>query len=100
MLRATLLCFCVFAAGASADAADMPGNSRLGKVFVEKAKPDEDADSRYRFRTEYAPEVDVSPLTQGYYGKLNSYHYKSYYGTPFFEVWGRLPYTCGLLGYC
>ena len=101
MLRSVLLPLVVVAVTAgAAHAADMPAHSRLGKVFAEPAKRDEDADQRYRFRTVYAPEVHVAPLVQGYYGKTNSYEYKSYYGTPFFDVWSRLPYACGLTGYC
>ncbi|KIZ40217.1 MULTISPECIES: hypothetical protein [Rhodopseudomonas] len=48
----------------------------------------------------YAPLVDIPPLVNGYYGKVNSYYYSSYYGTPSQAIYGRLPYACGLYGYC
>jgi hypothetical protein len=53
----------------------------------------------------YAPRVFGTPLLPGsstlpgYYGTSHSYSYDGpYYGSPSF--WNRLPYACGLYGYC
>jgi hypothetical protein len=37
----------------------------------------------------------------GYYGSSHSYEYQGpYYGGPYTSYWFRLPYACGVLGYC
>lgn len=53
----------------------------------------------------YAPRVFGAPLLPGsstlpgYYGTRHSYSYDGdYYGSPTF--WNRLPYACGVYGYC
>jgi hypothetical protein len=101
------LLFAVCALGAAtADAADLAGHSRLGAVFaepvvktrrvvvVEKEKPVEEP------IVTYAPEVDIPSIVHGYYGKPNSYYYRSYYGTKPETIFSRAPYGCGWYGYC
>ena len=101
------LLFAVCVLGAvTADAADLAGHSRLGAVFaepvvktrrvvvVEKEKPVEEP------IVTYAPEVDISSIVHGYYGKPNSYYYRSYYGTKPETIFSRAPYGCGWYGYC
>ena len=53
----------------------------------------------------YAPRLFGAPLLPGsstlpgYYGTSHSYKYDGpYYGSPSF--WNRLPYACGVYGYC
>ena len=53
----------------------------------------------------YAPRLFGTPLLPGsstlpgYYGTSHSYSYDGpYYGSPSF--WNRLPYACGVYGYC
>jgi len=53
----------------------------------------------------YVPRVFGAPLLPGsstlpgYYGTRHAYSYDGpYYGSPTF--WGRLPYACGVYGYC
>jgi hypothetical protein len=53
----------------------------------------------------YAPRISGTPLLPGsstlpgYYGTTHSYSYDGpYYGSPSF--WNRLPYACGVYGYC
>ena len=53
----------------------------------------------------YAPRIFGTPLLPGsstlpgYYGTSHSYSYDGpYYGSPSF--WNRLPYACGVYGYC
>ena len=86
-------------------AADLPVQSRLGAIFAEPAPPAPRTAPVSETRTwvvdsVYAPEVDIQPLVNGYYGKPNSYLYRSYYGTPPDLIFERLPYACGFYGYC
>jgi hypothetical protein len=94
------------AATTAADAADLASHSRLGAVFAEpvpqsrrtivvaREKPVEEP------IVTYAPEVDIPSIVHGYYGKPNSYYYRSYYGTRPETIFSRAPYGCGSYGYC
>ena len=55
------------------------------------------------------PYIRIPPLTPllpgssalpGYYGSNFSYEYHPYYGGPNLSYWYRLPYACGVYGYC
>ena len=55
----------------------------------------------------YAPRLFRTPLLPGsstlpgYYGTSHSYSYDGpYYGGPYTPYWDRLPYACGVYGYC
>jgi hypothetical protein len=58
----------------------------------------------------YAPDyTDVAlirpyvsaPFLPGYYGSSYPYQYQGpYYGGPYTPYWDRLPYACGVYGYC
>jgi hypothetical protein len=55
----------------------------------------------------FAPGVNGTPLLPGsstlpgYYGTSHSYSYDGpYYGGPYTPYWDRLPYACGVYGYC
>ncbi|KRQ98222.1 hypothetical protein CQ12_29760 [Bradyrhizobium jicamae] len=55
----------------------------------------------------YAPRIFGTPLLpgsstlSGYYGTSHSYSYDGpYYGGPYEPYWNRLPYACGVYGYC
>jgi hypothetical protein len=55
----------------------------------------------------YAPRLFGTPLLPGsatlpgYYGTTHSYSYDGpYYGGPYTPYWDRLPYACGVYGYC
>lgn len=98
MLRQLVLSVWMIAlTGASAVAADLPAQTRLGAIFVEPYEPQPIPDRVY-VPGRFAPEIDVRPLVNGYYGKPGSYDYRPYYGTP--DVYWRLPYACGFYGYC
>lgn len=90
----------------AADAADLAGHSRLGAVFAEPAPPTRRTVVVAREKpveepiVTYAPEVDVRSVVHGYYGKPNSYYYRSYYGTRPETIFSRAPYGCGSFGYC
>ena len=48
-----------------------------------------------------APLLPGSATLPGYYGSPNSYDYPGpYYGGPEISYWNRLPYACGVYGYC
>jgi hypothetical protein len=48
-----------------------------------------------------APLLPGSSTLPGYYGAPNSYDYPGpYYGGPQVSYWNRLPYACGVYGYC
>lgn len=104
MRRAVLLTSMIMAMTATRVlAADLPVNTRLGAIFAEPAKA-----PVYRRHAEleieyvpgvFAPEIDVRPLVNGYYGKPNSYFYRPYYSSTT-DAYKRLPYACGFYGYC
>jgi hypothetical protein len=49
----------------------------------------------------HAPVLPGSSTLPGYYGSSHSYDYQgSYYGGPNPGTWNRLPYACGVYGYC
>lgn len=55
----------------------------------------------------YVPPLIAPPLLPGwstlpgYYGSTYSYDYQGpYYGGPYVPYWERLPYACGVYGYC
>jgi hypothetical protein len=55
----------------------------------------------------YIPPVVGTPLLPGsstipgYYGRPFDYDYQGpYYGGPYVPYWDRLPYACGIYGYC
>jgi hypothetical protein len=51
-----------------------------------------------RFRSPLLPGSSTLP---GYYGTSYSYSYDGpYYGGPYEPYWNRLPYACGVYGYC
>jgi hypothetical protein len=48
-----------------------------------------------------APLLPGSQTIPGYYGLPRSYDYQGpYYGGPYVSYWDRLPYACGVYGYC
>jgi hypothetical protein len=88
-----------------AHAADLPARSRIGAIFAEPA------DARVvvvREREYSAPVIPYSLLPDpvwnrggSYYGSSWSYYYGGpYYGGPVSASILRLPYVCGLYGYC
>jgi hypothetical protein len=46
------------------------------------------------------PLLPGSSALPGYYGSHFSYEYRPYYGGPNLSYWYRLPYACGVYGYC
>jgi hypothetical protein len=94
----------------TADAADLPTQSRLGAMFAEpgevrlvRTPPREPSELVVGFNL-----MPVLPWNRGgfYYGSPWSYYYGGpYYGGPssggaYSSSATRLPYVCGLYGYC
>jgi hypothetical protein len=47
------------------------------------------------------PLLPGSSALPGYYGRAFDYNYQGpYYGGPYVGYWNRLPYACGVYGYC
>lgn len=106
MLRLLTLTVVAMALIAGAQAADMAGQGRIGRLFDEPVVKSrrvvvvKDERPMEEPIVQYAPEVDVSSIVHGYYGKPNSYYYRNYYGTPSETIFSRAPYGCGFYGYC
>jgi hypothetical protein len=103
--RIMLSVFALAVTAMTAGAADLPTQSRLGAIFAE---PAEVHPARYRSAEYSAPVIGYSllpspPWARGgyYYGSPWSYYYGGpYYGGPYSPSAIRLPYVCGLYGYC
>jgi hypothetical protein len=88
----------------TARAADLSVQSRLGAVFAE---PAEVGTRAYAVRERVAPVIPYNNLPNpiwnrggAYYGSSWSYYYPGPYYGGTFTLGGRLPYVCGLYGYC
>ena len=103
--RVMLSVFAIIATGVTASAADLPTQSRLGAIFAEPAEVRTRAD---RSREYSAPIIGYNRLPNPiwarggyYYGPPWSYFDTGpYYRGPTDFDGGRLPYVCGLYGYC
>jgi hypothetical protein len=109
MLRWTMpIVVAAFAAG-TAFAADLP-NSHNGATVHRKAplpyghpvQVEEDPDVLFTpYLPPHTPLLPGSATLPGYYGSTHSYDYQGpYYGGPYVGYWDRLPYACGVYGYC
>jgi hypothetical protein len=111
MLRWTMP-FMVVAFAGSALAADLPNAyDGSGATVHRKAPPpygrqvqvEKDPDVLF---TPYLPPprtplLPGSAILPGYYGSTHSYEDQGpYYGGPYVGYWNRLPYACGVYGYC
>lgn len=106
MLRTILLAVIgLVATGATGSTADLPVHSRIGAIFAEPApsprvrvvhekEKDYPESALYRFR--------IPPPVPGYYGRPNDFYYRPYYEdrSAISFYFDRLPYACGLYGYC
>ena len=107
MLRAMMLLLTVATSGAAL-AADMPPrHSRTGPVYNAAPEAERDPDVLFTPALPTIPPLIRTPILQGsaalpgYYGTTHSYDYQGpYYGGPNPGLWNRLPYACGIYGYC
>jgi hypothetical protein len=103
--RLMLSVFAIAVTGMAASAADLPTQSRLGAIFAE---PYEVRPYAYGPQEYSAPVIAYNLLpnvawARGgyYYGSPYSYFSGGpYYGGPYYTDGVRLPYACGLYGYC
>jgi hypothetical protein len=105
--KVSLPIFLIAVGGMTASAADLPARSRIGAVFAE---PDQ-APPPVVYRRVRDPGA-IFPFNQlpNPYWNQGNYNYGSswswynpgpYYGGPYYaDDQPRLPYVCGLLGYC
>jgi hypothetical protein len=111
MLRQMMLCvFAVAVTAMAANAADLPEQGALGRIFAEPAEVHPYSRPKAPPATEYyvGPVFNYTPLADlpwahggAYYGSQYSYIYTGpYYGGPYASEGLRLPYACGLYGYC
>jgi hypothetical protein len=107
MLRRMMLSALALAlTGVAADAADMAAQSKIGAIFAEPSEApvpaDRDRDNPYPARMIGYTIANGLVARGGYnYGSPYSYFYNGpYYGGPYASDAPRLPYVCGLLGYC
>ncbi|HEY0330227.1 MAG TPA: hypothetical protein VGC77_14150 [Rhodopseudomonas sp.] len=98
MPRLVLLLALAMPLSTPADAADLAGHSRLGAVFAEPVAPRRHAAPVVVEARD--PQLGIALSLPGYYGRLDSFQYNTYYGSSLIDIYGRLPYTCGLYGYC
>jgi hypothetical protein len=107
MLRAMTLLLLTVATSGAVLAADMPPrHSRSGPAY-KAAPPEPDPDVLFTPSLPTIPPIVHTPLLYGsatlpgYYGTTHSYDYQGpYYGGPYLGFRDRLPYACGVYGYC
>ena len=102
--KASLSVFAVAASGIAATAADLPVRSQIGAIFAEPAEALPPVVVDHYVEIE-APIISYTNLPDPVWNRGN-YNYGSswswynpgpYYGGPY---WNRLPYACGVYGYC
>jgi hypothetical protein len=103
--RIVLSVFASFVAATTAGAADLPTQSRLGRIFAEPAEVQVEAVTSRGYSGPIIPYTYLpNPVwNRGIYnyGSSWSWYYPGpYYGGPYVSYVFRLPYVCGLYGYC
>jgi len=89
----------------TASAADLPTQSRLGRIFAEPAEVGVELVRSEQYSGPIIPfNLLPDPVWNrggAYYGSSWSYYNGGpYYGGPYTPSAVRLPYVCGLYGYC
>ncbi|MBR0796069.1 hypothetical protein JQ615_11780 [Bradyrhizobium jicamae] len=125
MLRRILPIAIALSAIPPAEAADGPTPAKSATVRAARQLPPGLPRRHYAYRTTVAPPTYVHPRViplnseplivrlpgepllpgsaslPGYYGNAYSYSYTGpYYGGAYVDYWDRLPYACGIYGYC
>jgi hypothetical protein len=107
--RITLSVLALALTGMAGNAADMPVKSKIGAIFAEPSGPPprDERDNPYPMRMLGYTFANGIVARGGYnYGSPYSYFYNGpYYGGPYDgapdpSTPPRLPYACGVFGYC
>jgi hypothetical protein len=106
--RIMLSIFATAVTTATASAADLPTRSRLGAIFAEPADVRVEVYRAREYRDYAAPIIPYTNLpnplwnrgTYNYGSSWSWYYPGPYYGGPYQGYATRLPYVCGLYGYC
>jgi len=106
--RIMLSVFAIMVTGMTAGAADLPAQSGLGAIFAEPYAAGPYAVARREYPAPiiaYNQFPNLPWAAGGYnYGSPYYYYRGAYYGGPYYggSYYGgaRLPYVCGLYGYC
>jgi hypothetical protein len=94
MMSRLILVLLLATVAAPARAADLPAHSPIGRIFADPV-------AGRRAKEPPPPQrYDLVLSLPGYYGRPNSFMYSNYYGSSMVDIYGRLPYFCGLYGYC
>jgi len=94
MMRFAMLFLLATMLAPPARAADLAAHSPIGRIFAEPV-------AGRRAKEPPPPQrYDLVLSLPGYYGRPNSFMYTNYYGSSLVDIYGRLPYFCGLYGYC
>jgi hypothetical protein len=114
MLRWTMPLMAAIVPVWSAAAADLPGSGagvhrKVPPAYSRRIPVEEESDVLFTPSDGRVPYVRIPPPTPllpgssalpGFYGSHFSYEYQPYYGGPNLSYWYRLPYACGVYGYC
>jgi hypothetical protein len=110
MLRWTMPFVVAAVAAGSALAADLPDSHDGSGARIHRKAPrygrqvqvERDPDVLFTpYLPPHTPLLPGSATLPGYYGSTHSYDYQGpYYGGPYVGYWNRLPYACGVYGYC
>lgn len=108
MLRWTMSFAAAIFTVESAATADLPrGGGKAPPIHSRPAQQESDllftpSDDRYPYvrLPPPTPLLPGSAALPSYYGSHFSYEYHPYYGGPNLSYWYRLPYACGVYGYC
>jgi hypothetical protein len=103
--RIVLSAFVICVAATRAGAADLPAQSPLGNIFAEPVGKRVEAVRQREYSGPVIPYTNLpNPVwNRGVYNYGSSWSYYDggpYYGGPYTPSFVRLPYVCGLLGYC
>lgn len=90
------LCLIAAQAVAADLGAYVPAQSRLGAVFAAPAPPPIAVVDEMPFVLPLIP----SRTLPGTYGHAGDFAYRNYYSTSPVAIFSRLPYACGIHGYC
>ena len=108
MQRGVTLLLLTMATTGSTLAADMPPrHSGAGPFYGAPPPVERDPDVLFTPALPIIPPLVHTPILPGratlpgYYGSTHSYDYQGpYYGGPYVDYRDRLPYACGVYGYC